>query len=117
MNTIRILFSKALILTYVFIGYLSLVDYDSPTCTVDSVPECSNNDLAYPTVQTFHVSMNEHIRSFKPASVHHDQGVIAEFCWDAKPTLWISLNSAYSSPPLIIVYSDHQSRAPPAFIL
>lgn len=62
---IRILTSKAVLLTYVFIGYLAVAERALPVCNVDPIPACSTNELAYPSAQTHPVAMAEHVRSAK----------------------------------------------------
>jgi hypothetical protein len=114
---LHFLFSKAVILTYIFIGYLSLINYDSPTCSVDSVPQCSTNDLAYPSVQTFHISMTEHIRSFKPVSTNHSFELAIVNDWAVKPIAGVLLFIAKSPLISLPYFYDHSSRAPPSFIL
>jgi hypothetical protein len=113
----QILLSKALILAYFFIGYLALIDYDSPTCTVNSVPIYSNNDLEYPSIQTFHISMNEHIRSFKIASDKKAFESADLTDYFVTCTYWVPLYIPKTPFLSLKYYYHHSSRAPPSVIL
>lgn len=113
---IRILTSKAVLLTYVFIGYLAVAERSVPACVMDPVPQYATNDLAYPSAQTYPVAMAEHVRSVK-------QTPIIDFVETRFLELWLDVSARHTSvgrarPPSdgCILLNSFSPRAPPFFI-
>jgi len=110
---LHILFSKALMLTYAFIGYVSLSGEDVPVCVVDSVPVCSESRTIYPSAVSFQVSMNEHVRSCKIVTHRGAFAIIDSFVFFRHYTSITSVYYSYIPPFLFRHGSDKVSRAPP----
>jgi len=70
-KVVPILFSKALILTYLFIGYLAIVDDGAPYCVVNTIPVLSNNNLAFPSPVSLQITTAKHLSSPKQSVRTH----------------------------------------------
>lgn len=110
---LHILFSKALMMTYVFIGYVSLSGYDVPVCIVDSLPVLSEGRVVYPSAVSVKVSMNEHVRSYKIVAKGSVYAVTDSFVFVRASASHTSVYYSYT-PPFIFRHSFYiVSRAPP----
>ena len=67
---LNILFSKSVLLTYIFIGYLAIIDRETASCVVDTLPSFSVNDEYYPSSKTAHIISAEHVRPIKQILGH-----------------------------------------------
>ncbi len=61
----QLLFSKAVLLTYVFIGYMAIAEQSTPACQVDTLPSYSTSETDSPPLKVYLVSMAEHERPLK----------------------------------------------------
>jgi len=66
----KILFSKSVLLTYIFIGYLAIIDKEITSCVVDTLPCYSVNDEYYPSAKTAQIISAEHVRPIKQQLGH-----------------------------------------------
>lgn len=112
----RILTSKAVLLTYVFIGYLAVADRSVPACVIDPVPQYATNDLAFPSAQTYPVAMAEHVRSVK-------QTPIIDFVETEFFGMWLGLSARHAlvcraRPPshTCLLHYSFPPRAPPSSV-
>ena len=101
-KVLHILFSKTLVLTYLFIGYLAIVDDGVPCCVVDTIPALSKNDLAYPSPPSLQITTAEHLRSPKQ-SVNTHTPIIHAY---ESPSRQFTLGR--KEHPLFILFSDAQ---------
>lgn len=114
-NYINILCSRAVLLTYIFIGYLAILDTEKITCQVDSIPAYSVNDQAYPSAKNFPVAMAEHMGSIKYMT---DYSTIESLQIDFKIVLsvyWTLCNDFPLLPYTSIFFHHWPSRGPPTF--
>lgn len=112
---INILCSKAVLLTYIFIGYLAILDSEKITCQVDPIPAYSVNDQAYPSAKNFPVAMAEHMGSLKPIT---DYTPFEVFQFDFKlvqQVAWTFFRDPQLLPYTAIFFHHRPSRAPPSF--
>ncbi len=114
-ETIKILFSKAVILTYIFVCYAAITDKETPLCTVDPIPSFSVNDVAYPTAMVIQITSAEHLRPVKESSSHIDCLPIRDIEFVVSQMSWVSLDTHN----IIVLershFSSRQGRAPPSF--
>lgn len=112
---INILCSRAVLLTYIFIGYLAILDSEKITCQVDPIPAYSVNDQAYPSAKNFPVAMAEHIGAVKQIL---DLSSFEVFRFDFKLVQFVS-QTLFSDFPLLpypsIFFHHKPTRAPPSF--
>lgn len=113
-NILKILFSKAVILTYLFIGYVAITDKDTPVNFSDSVPCFSVNPISYPSATIIQITTTEHLRSAKK-SVDRCAFVSMDMP-DFSPSL--ILFSSFYDPSVATPHQNitklHQGRAPPS---
>ncbi len=72
MKLLKHLFSKAVILTYIFIGYLSITDNNVPVCDINPIQKYQTDQTVYPSSWQIKVSTANHIRPVKFASYSSD---------------------------------------------
>jgi len=113
---LNILFSKSVLLTYVFIGYLAIIDRESTSCVVDTLPCYSVNDEYYPSAKTAQIISAEHVRPIKQVLGH----VIAIL--SPRVNVFGSLTLSASVNPFQIFTHDKlhsrcpSDRAPPFYL-
>ncbi len=112
-ETIKILFSKAVILTYIFVCYSAITDKETPLCTVNPIPSFSVNDVAYPTAIVIQITSAEHLRPTKESTHFVDIIPIRYFEFLVSQSSWVRLEShelIILEDPLAI---PSRGRAPP----
>ena len=113
-ETIKIFFSKAVILTYIFVCYSAITDKETPLCTVNPIPSFSVNDLAFPSPLVIQITSAEHLRPTKESSHHIDILPICDIEYLVSQMSWVSLDAH----EIIIfeksLFSSKQGRAPPS---
>jgi hypothetical protein len=113
-DILRILLSKAVILTYLFIGYVAITDKDTPVNVSDSVPSFSVNTLSYPSATVIQISTTEHLRSAKFLA-DHGASLSAEIIdFSVFRIAFSGLCDHVFIPPYRILTRFHQGRAPPS---
>ncbi len=110
---IRILASKAVLLTYAFIGYLAVADRELPSCAVNQVPAYSINDQTQPSAQSHPVAMAEHMGAVKKMPVDYSVEVLSLDPWFIHTSAWVILHAA--RPPTFSkqIFTSQTPRAPP----
>lgn len=113
-DTIRILFSKAVILTYIFVCYSAITDKETPLCTVESIPSFSVNDLAFPSPLVIQITSAEHLRPSKESS--HDLTFISNRKIEifVAQTSWVKLDALEIIAFQKNLHNPQQGRAPPS---
>jgi hypothetical protein len=113
-DMIKILFSKAVILTYIFICYSAITSKEVPLCTVDPTPVFSVNDMSYPSAMVIQITSAEHLRPTKE-STHYIE--ILPVRYIEFFVTQISRVSLDAHEPLFLEDSHsglYQGRAPPS---
>lgn len=113
-ETIKILFSKAVILTYIFVCYAAITDKETPLCTVDPIPAFSVNDVAYPTAMVIQITSGEHLRPTKESSHHIDFFQARDIEYIVSHLSWVSLDTHEIIVLERSLFSSRQGRAPPS---
>lgn len=113
-ETIKILFSKAVILTYIFVCYAAITDKETPLCTVDPIPSFSVNDQAFPSPLVIQITSAEHLRPTKESSHHVDFLPIRDSEYLVSQISWVSLDAHEIIVLERNLLSSQQGRAPPS---
>jgi hypothetical protein len=113
-DLIKILFSKAVILTYFFIGYAAITDQEAPLCSVGSTPAFSVNDAAYPTAIVIQITSAEHLRPAKESAHHIDLLPIRYHEFFVSQSSWERLESHELLIFIDPLSQPSRGRAPPS---
>ncbi|MBL7995969.1 hypothetical protein JNM05_11420 [bacterium] len=112
-GTIKIFFSKAVILTYIFICYSAITHKDRPVCSVDSTLSFSVNDVAYPSALVIQITSADHIRPAKESSHHITFLPVRKIEIYLSYTSWVRLDAHETVIQEKNLSRPRQSRAPP----
>ena len=113
-ETIKIFFSKAVILTYIFVCYAAITDKETPLCTVNPIPSFSVNDLAFPSPLVIQITSAEHLRPTKESSQHFDFIPIQDSEYIVSQMSWVCLDAREIILLENKLLSSQQGRAPPS---
>jgi hypothetical protein len=112
----RILTSKAILLTYAFVGYLAVAERELPSCGVDRVPAYSINDQTQPSAQSHPVAMAEHMGVVKKLPVDYSVEVLILDPWLVHTPAWMVLHAARPPTHSAQIFCSPIPRAPPPSI-
>lgn len=110
----QLLFSKAVLLTYIFIGYMAIAEQSAPACQVDTLPSYSTNETDFPPLRVYIVSMTEHQRPVKLLTNLQD---LEAACFGDGPSVsseWVCIRKSESPDRLRVFIVCKAPRGPPS---